>query len=92
MAWNGGDGDFVELTIATEDTASGYAYAASCRVADTGAAVFPASVTAFLPEKHGDWQVTFSRNEVEHLEYEPLGMVIEVVAQTSWATEVAGSR
>jgi len=89
MAWSGGSGDFVELTLATEDTVSGYAFAATCRVADTGAAVIPATITAFLPEEHGDWEVAFSRNEVEHFEYDAMGLVIEVVAQTSWAMEVS---
>ncbi len=91
MAWNGGNGDFVELTIATEDTESGYVFAATCRVADTGAAVIPATITAFLPEEHDDWEVAFSRNEVEHFEYDAIGLVIEVVAQTSWALQVAAN-
>jgi len=89
MAWNGAASDFVELTLSTEDSDTGYAYAAVCRVADSGSAIIPATITAFLPEAHGDWEVSFSRNEVDHLEYTFDALVVEVVVQTSWATAVS---
>ncbi|MBJ95829.1 MAG: hypothetical protein CMP23_15310 [Rickettsiales bacterium] len=90
VAWNGSGADFVEVTLATEDSDSGYAYAASCRFSDSGAASFPAEITAFLPEQHQGFEVAIARSEVEHLEYPDLGLVIEVVAQTSWTSEVGG--
>jgi len=82
-AWVAASSDFVELVLSTEDAGSGYAYAAVCRVPDTGAASIPATITAFLPEQNTGWQVTISRNRVEHLEYPSLGVVIEAVLQTS---------
>jgi len=84
MDWDLGDSDYVELTVATQNSATGDRHAIVCRTADVGTFLLPPSMTITLPSDNSGYTVSFSRNRVVHLEYEDLARVIDVVVQTSW--------